>query len=209
MYPKPQVAKEYYFKGYDDKARWVTYWHQIDEVLKSGCKEVLEVGIGNGTVCDYLKRMGLKVTTVDIDPALNPDYVGSVTELTNIFATNSFDCILCAEVLEHIPFDLFEKALDELYAASRDYVIISLPYSGIGASISLRWPINRHRAFVLKIPLPRRHRFDGQHYWEIGKIGYSLRKVMRLLEKRFIIAKRFIPPEKTFHIFFVLRRQAQ
>lgn len=53
---KPQVPKEHYFEGYDEKARWISYWHQINEVLKTNARTVLEVGIGNGTVSDYLKR---------------------------------------------------------------------------------------------------------------------------------------------------------
>lgn len=102
---KPQVSREHYFKDYDTKERWVSYWHQINEVLSTGSKSVLEIGLGNGIAADYLKKMGLGVTTVDIDPALNPDYICSVTELTKFLRLTFFDIVLCAEVLEHIPLE--------------------------------------------------------------------------------------------------------
>jgi len=111
---KPQVPKEHYFMEYDTKERWISYWYQINEVLKTKPKKVLEIGIGNGTVANYLKNQGIEVVTVDIDEKLNPDYVCSVTELSEFFSDNQFVTILCDEVLEHIPFEYFENSLHEM-----------------------------------------------------------------------------------------------
>ena len=85
------------FHQYDYLSRWVSYWHQIDEVLKMDPKNVLEIGIGNKTVTDYLKKQGVAVTTLDINPKLKPDIVGSVLKIP--VADGFFDVILCAEVL--------------------------------------------------------------------------------------------------------------
>ena len=41
----------------------------------------------------YLKRSGLEVASLDIDPALEPDHVGSVTEIP--FGDNAFDAVVC------------------------------------------------------------------------------------------------------------------
>ena len=35
------------FYEYDQKPRWISYWHQIDEVLRLAPQTVLEIGIGN------------------------------------------------------------------------------------------------------------------------------------------------------------------
>ncbi|MBW1936730.1 MAG: class I SAM-dependent methyltransferase, partial [Deltaproteobacteria bacterium] len=90
----PQVEPSHYFrKEYDSKKRWISYWHQIDEILTLSLNSVLEVGIGNGLVANYLKRRGINITTLDIDERLMPDYVGSVLDMP--FADNSFEVVTC------------------------------------------------------------------------------------------------------------------
>lgn len=209
---KPQVPKHIIFKNYDVKERWMSYWYQINLTLKTNSKKVLEVGIGNGTVSDYLKRAGLEVTTVDIDPKLNPDQICSVTELTNIFEPNSFDASLCYEVLEHIPFEYFEKALDELHTVSNKFVILSLPYWGPQLSIRLNASLIGTKSFCIKLPLPTRHRSHSHaegHCWEIGLRGFPLRKITKILEKGFSISEHFVCPENPYHLFFVLMKKPQ
>jgi len=202
---KPQVPREHYFKDYDTKERWISYWYQINEVLKTRPEKVLEVGIGNKTVSDYLRKLGITVVTADVDKSLEPDYVCSVTELSKYFNENEFDTVLCAEVLEHIPFEYFEKALEELWKVSKMYVILSLPHFGVGFSLSLKIPLLKRINITVKIPLPLRHVFDGQHYREVGKKGYSLGKILKILSKLFYIEKTYIVPENPYHKFFILR----
>lgn len=203
----PQVPEEHYFEGYDTKERWISYWYQIKEVLRTGGKKVLEIGIGNRTVSNYLKERRLKITTVDIDPNLNPDYVCSVTELTKFLNSNSFDVILCAEVLEHLPFRDFKKSLKELYQVSKKWVVLSLPYAGPSFSLSLKLPRMNKKSLKLKIPLNIRHKFGGQHYWEIGKKGYPLKKIVRILGQSFEVVRIYLPPENMVHEFFVLKKK--
>jgi len=69
-----------------------------------------------------------------------PEYVCSVTELTKLFKPNSFDVILCAEVLEHLPFRYFGKALNELHTVTKRFVVQSLPYAGPGFRFCLKIP---------------------------------------------------------------------
>jgi len=202
---KPQVPREHYFKDYDTKERWISYWYQINEVLKTRPEKVLEVGIGNKTVSDYLRKLGITVVTADVDKSLEPDYVCSVTELSKYFNENEFDTVLCAEVLEHIPFEYFEKALEELWKVSKMYVILSLPHFGVVFSLSLKIPLLKRINITVKIPLPLRHVFDGQHYWEVGKKGYSLGNILKILSKLFYIKKTYIVPENPYHRFFILR----
>lgn len=201
---KGSNRKHYSFSKYDYKTRWISYWHQINEVLSLSPKKVLEVGIGNKTVLNYLKNQGIEVLTLDIDEKLKPDIVGNVLKIP--FQDNSFDVILCAEVLEHLPFEEFDKALEELKRISKQYVVLSLPHFGHSIKLSFKIPLIREKRFAIRIPFPRKHHFDGEHYWEIGKKGYPLTKIERIIKKHFAVKKEFIPFENQYHHFFILEK---
>jgi len=201
-----QVKKEHYFQGYDTKERWASYWYQINEVLKTKPKKVLEIGIGNKTVANYLKNQGIKVTTVDIDKNLEPDFVGSVTELSKIFKKNSFDTSLCAQVLEHLPFKYFEASLSEINKITKKYFIFSLPYHAIYLSLSLKIPLFKRKYLVPKMPLFFiKYKKNGLHYWEVGTRNYPLKKIRKSIKKYFYIEKEYSPPENPGQRFFILR----
>jgi len=207
-----QVQKEHYFNsGYDDIFRFLSYQHQIELVRELGPKTVLEIGVGNGTFANYLKQAGVKVTTCDIDKKLNPDVVGDVLNLP--FGSKTFDVIVAFEVLEHLPFEKFEKALSELNRVSRKNSVISLPYPCIPFTLAIKFPlINK----LIKNPIPstslripkfwQSNRFDGEHYWELGKKGSSLREIRSILKKQFKITKENHPLMNPYHEFFVLEK---
>ncbi len=121
-----QVAAGHYAsREYNTKERFCSFWHQLDETLSLTPRTVLEVGPGAGLVTDWLRRAGLEITTVDIDPDVRPDVAASVTELP--FDAASFDAVLCCEVLEHLPWEDAEQALAELRRVTRSGVIVSVP----------------------------------------------------------------------------------
>ena len=200
-------AKKHYSWEYDSKNRFMSYWHQIQEVLKTKPKKILEIGIGNETVTNYLKTQGIEVVTVDIEKDLNPDYVCSVTDIDKYFKENSFDTILCAEVLEHLPFEDFEIALKKMHKITKNYVIISLPHFGINFRFSFKIPLRKEKNLLIKIPLPLIYKYDGEHHWEIGYRGYSLGKILKIFSKFFDIKKEFLVPETPSHHLFVLRKK--
>ena len=109
----------YFSEKYNDKFRWLSYWHQINEVLRLKPKNVLEVGSGNKTVYDYLKRRGIAVFCADINSKLKPDFLASATNLKGI-ENCQFDVVLCCQVLEHLPFEKFEASLKELKGFAKD-----------------------------------------------------------------------------------------
>ena len=63
---------------------------------------------------------------------LKPDFVCSVTNLSEVLKSK-YDVVLCAQVLEHLPFSEFEKSLNEI-----------------------------KKVWSVKIPFPRKHKFDGE-----------------------------------------------
>jgi SAM-dependent methyltransferase len=124
--PEPQIAaKTYWSREYNTKARICSFWHQLDEILMLGARTVLEVGPGSGIVTEWLRREGISVTTLDMDPAVPTDVHGSVTELP--FGDDSFDATLCCQVLEHMPFEQSERAIGELIRVARQGAVISVP----------------------------------------------------------------------------------
>lgn len=206
---KPQVEPNHYFiEFYDSKERFISYWHQINEIIKLNPKKVLEIGVGNGFVSKYLKERKLNIVTLDIDSRLNPDVVGSVLNMP--FKDNSFDVVACYEVLEHLPYENFNRALSEIFRVSNSYAILSLP--DVGRVCRLYVQIPKVGAFKRLIPLPRIksqiHKFDGEHYWEIGKEGYPLSKIIRDIQKvGFKIEKTYRIFENPYHRFFIVRKE--
>jgi len=205
---KKQVDKKMYnFKKYCNQDRWASYWYQIDEILNCNPKNILEVGVGNKIVESYLKNnTNIKYTSLDIADDLHPDIIGSVDDIKA--EDNFFDLVCAFEVLEHLPFKKFAKCLSELKRVSRKNIIISLPYWGRHFSVKFRLPYFKIIKFQYKFNLmPIKHKFNGQHYWEIGKSGYSLNKIKKEINKvGFKIVKDYIAFESPYHYFFVLEK---
>jgi len=197
-------TSEFKDRGYDSVNRWVSYWHQINEVLDLNPKKVLEIGIGNKTTSNYLKNWGIEVTTLDANEGLKPDVVSDVLRMP--LNNDSFDVILCAEVLEHLPFEKFEEALKELKRVTKRYLVLSLPHFGPAVKISFKFPFIEERKLAFKLFLPFEHKYNGDHYWEIGKRGYSEGRIKKAISKYFTIKKDFIPFENQYHHFFILEK---
>lgn len=192
----------------------MSYWYQINEVLKTDGRKILVVGVGNKTVSNYLKTLSkylkhreLEVTTADIDENLHPDYICNVAELTETFDPGTFDTILCAEVLEHLPFQEFDKSLEELSRVTREWVVLSLPYEGYDFRLTLELPRGLKRDVTFKAPIGKEHKFDGWHHWEIGKKGYSRNKILKKIKRNFEVIRTYFPPENMYNLFFVLRKK--
>ncbi len=207
---KIQVPKTHYTKEYDNLERFISYFYQIDFTKKLYPKKILEIGVGNKTVSNYLKNQGFNITTYDFDKKLKPDFVGDVRKMP--FKNNSFDLVMCCEVLEHIPFSEFGRTLNEIRRISRKNAIISIPNSSKTIAVHIKFPgmfFLFHKpllSFVFSIPFPTKHKFDGEHYWEIGKKNYALKKIKKRIKKYFKIKKNFRIPLNTYHQFFILEK---
>ena len=205
---KPQVTPEHYTNpSYDSKERFISYWHQINEVIALKPKKVLEIGIGNGFVYNYLKEKGIKIKTLDIDKNLNPDAAGSVLGIP--FIDESFDVVVCCEVLEHLPYSECSKALEEIHRVSRKHVVLSLPDVTTVYRINVELPRIRPIKRLIPHPFhrPVHHTFDGEHYWEIGKADYPLKKIKFDMERAsFKIVRTYRVFEFRYHRFFLLEK---
>jgi len=201
---KKQVSVSHYkFRHYDNLERFASYWHQLDLILAEEPASVLEIGVGTKVMSNYLKsNTGILNTSLDIASDLSPDYLGDVKALP--FADNSYDLVCAFEVLEHLPFDQFENCLKELKRVSKKVVVLSLPHFGPIIKFDFKFPFVKEKKIMMKIPISKVHKFNGQHYWEIGKKEFSLKKILNILRQYFIVSKQFVAFDSPYHHFFVL-----
>ncbi|VGO18256.1 class I SAM-dependent methyltransferase [Pontiella sulfatireligans] len=200
-----QVDRSLYFtSGYCLPGRFAAYTYQIKEVLDSGAKTVLEIGPGNGVATYVLRQAGIRVDTVDHDPALNPDFVASVVDLP--FAQNSYDAVVCCQVLEHLPWDMFPDAMKGLASIAKEQVIISLPNATQYYYLNYKFPKLKQRSWAVE----RQRRgdmmeFDGEHYWEIGR-GVSVEDLKAVFKGvGLAVQDSYRVPEYMAHHFFRLK----
>lgn len=98
-------------------------------ILPKGRHSVLDIGARDGHFSRLLTGYFTAVTALDLS---KPEFefpgvvtvAGDVTKLQ--FADNSFDCVFCAEVLEHIP-DL-AAACREIVRVAKHEMIIGIPF---------------------------------------------------------------------------------
>lgn len=203
----PQVEKSAYsFEKYCGIDRWSSYHYQLREILKKEPRSVLEVGGGDGVVMRYLRaNTNIDYKNLDVAEDLNPDILGSVESIS--LADNTFDLVCAFEILEHLPFEKFEQSLSELARVSKKDVLISLPHFGPAVKLLFKLPFFPEVKVSFKIPYPKEHTFNGQHYWEIGKRGFPVARIRKLLANNFVIKGEFVPFENQYHHFFILEKK--
>lgn len=202
-----QVSKDHYsFLSYMNKERWNSVWHQIHITTQLNPRNILEIGTGNGLFKLFISHCIDNTQTLDIDPELNPDILGTVKAIP--FKDNSFDAVCAFQVLEHLPYNDALISFSEMMRVSRKHVILSLPDSRPVYQIH----IPKLRINCLLLPRPFRklkeHKFNGEHYWEINKKGYSLNKIIADLTKSGILIKTYQLYENPYHRFFLFRKRS-
>lgn len=181
----------------------INYYRQVKSVLSFAPESVLEIGVGDSLVTNILKMSVPSVTTCDIDAALKPDFVASVVKLP--FKDEEFDVVLCSEVLEHIKFEEAQEALKEIYRSSKKGAVIGVPHAGAVLSLNLKLPLLPRIKIFTKIPFFwKKHKFNGEHYWETGKSGNFRAKLRQSIKDcGFIITSEEIAQDDPSHLIFV------
>ena len=201
-----QVNRSHYeFNRYVTKERWASMWYQLNELNKLAPENILEIGPGPGIFKATLNALDIAIETLDIDPDLSPDHVASALAMP--FEDGHFDVACAFQMLEHLPWEQSLKAFSELNRVSRKAIIISVP------DAKKCWPMAFYvpRKGLRWIHLPRptlrlpKHKFDGQHYWEVNKTGFSTRFIINNLQKLTLkkLSHTFRVPENPYHRFFV------
>jgi SAM-dependent methyltransferase len=100
-------------------------------IVPKGRTSVLDIGCRDGYISRLLTTHFSSVTALDlVRPAFGVEGVvkvqGDVTSLE--FSDDSFDVVLCAEVLEHLPEPLLGRACAEIARVARHEAVIGVPY---------------------------------------------------------------------------------
>lgn len=101
------------------------------DLLPKGRRTLLDVGARDGRVSRLLTRHFDTVVAIDLKkPSICEERVvpmaGDATRLP--LRDDSFDTVLCSEVLEHIPPGLLQTACDEISRVARYDVVIGVPF---------------------------------------------------------------------------------
>jgi SAM-dependent methyltransferase len=98
-------------------------------IIPMGRSSVLDVGARDGYISGLLRQFFPSVTALDLNkPKFSIERVETVQgDATNLqFPSKSFDVVVCAEVLEHVPN--VERACSELMRVARYEIVIGVPY---------------------------------------------------------------------------------
>lgn len=199
------IPRQHYTEdNYDSLGRFVSYWHQIDEVRRAEPENVLEIGVGNGFVSNYLRDRGFDVITLDVNAQLSPDVVGSITAIP--LRDASFDVVTACEVLEHLPQECVVEALREMRRVTRRAAVVSVPNKRIAYALQLPIPKVGLRRWLFERCDPPGYSPGPEHLWEIGDGTVSADDVRAWMgEAGFRLERDYRPFENTCHHFFVLR----
>jgi len=101
------------------------------DLIPKGGASVLDAGARDGRVSVLLADHFETVTALDQNnPTVRHRKVTAVQgDITSLgFPDNSFDCVICTEVLEHVPEHLLGKACSELQRVAGKYLVVGVPY---------------------------------------------------------------------------------
>ena len=180
-------------------SQFINTYYQYRDISKciGGEGNVLIIGPGAGLDALILHWKGYQITTFDIDEIFSPDVQGSCHEMP-MFKSGQFDAVVVSHVLEHLPVELLDSALNEIARVGR-FAIIYLPVAGRHAQISLKPNIRgKHLGLIVDLfsywERPKgdqlNYRF-GLHYWEVGYKGFRVKDLIKRLENNFNILQRY------------------
>ena len=211
---KPQTDRSHYDETYYERRRLYSVAVQAEALRELRPASVVEIGPGMGVFAAMFRQLsGATVVTMDIDPTLRPDVIGSVFEMP--FSDGAFDAAACFQMLEHLPFERFAPALREMRRVARVGLALSLPDCSYALTVRMgirnprkdglvtAWTV-QPASWALRAlkQVPN----SAGHYWEIGRRGTPLSVVRQAIrEAGWRVEKEFRTAENAYHRFFVLK----
>lgn len=197
----------YFNEGYFERKQFDTMISQILAVVQLKPTSVLEIGPGNGFVSDFLRKAGISVVTFDINENLKPDVVGNLIEINTYFNENQFDLVLCAEVLEHLPFKYFDGIISKFSKIASKHVVITLPRQHrilLDLRMNLKIPFVNYKNLDIFWRIPSKNKWD-EHHWEIDySKEVSLDVIKSALSKHLKLISSYADERNRSHQFFIL-----
>lgn len=117
------------WENYDAENQIKRKAEYIKQLIPKDVKNILDVGCGNGIITNELidkwEAVGLDVSDEALKYLKCPTIKASATEIP--LGDNSFDLVLCSEMLEHLTDNELNKAVKEIKRISKKYLIITVP----------------------------------------------------------------------------------
>lgn len=204
---------EWWSKGLDFPT-WYRYLHVIKEVIAFRPDTILEIGVGAGVLKNVLSTFVKEYITMDINSKLDPDIVSDMRDFQSSLE-GKFDCVICADVLEHMPFTSLGCNLRNIYRyLTKDgKALITIPHRRTEVmvvtptykTLLLTFPVwLRPYGFYSRF-IKKRIPIDPYHCWEIGdgtvgggdidmnikKVGFKVDKFRKLPYVDFWVLRKF------------------
>jgi SAM-dependent methyltransferase len=181
------LKRERYFSdSYFSISQLCSFAHQINYIWSMRPSSVIEIGLGNGFVSTFLKRAGIHVTTVDINPALEPDICAPLSDVHKLIPEQT-DLVVCCEVLEHMPIEELDANLDRLRGLGKRLFLTLPNYRrtwGLSGLVFL--PKLGVKVFDVCFDIPWKRRPPREHFWEVGYNHQCKRQeIVRRLKARY------------------------
>lgn len=154
-------------------------------LVPAGTQTLADIGCGNGIFALMLKEQKPEIDSTSVDRSETAlKYVKTKSAVGDIvalpFEDKSFDCVTCFQVLEHIPYPVYETVLNELSRIAKKNVIISVPYRENTENDITKCPAC-HATFNIELHLRRYIDTDIQQLF--SRYGFRCIK-QQLIEKR-------------------------
>lgn len=154
------------------------------ELVPKGTATLADIGCGNGIFALLLQSQRPEIDSTSVDRSetavkrvKTKSKVGDINALP--FEDKTFDCVTCFQVLEHIPYPVYDTVLNELARIAKKNVIISVPYQEKTEDDITKCPAC-HATFNIELHL--RNYFDKDIQELFSKFGYKCVK-QQLIEK--------------------------
>lgn len=200
---------------------WESIFWQCSIPIELGdVDSVIDFGSGRNLTKAILGHYGIQCTTVDVMGTYGPDLVAPITlglELLPADLVCSFQC------LEHNPYEVLTELMSTLTSYAKKYVLISLPYDGgyVSWRFALRIPfLNIRKKLAFQIcglggraidisKLDQTKNPYQHHYWEVGRRGYSVKKVVGDVERATALKllRRIQNSNYPHHIFLLFEKE--